>query len=403
MAATATCRAASLAHAPAPRRCVRRARAAAARPVAASLRASAAAAAPKLRKLGDSDLMVNEICLGTMTWGKQNTEEEAHQQLTYAIKERGINFIDTAEMYPVPTEATTQGRTDKYIGSWLKKGEVARDKIILATKVSGASERITWVRDSGKGTRVSAADIKESVDKSLKRLGTDYIDLLQIHWPDRYVSLFGGAAYDPSQERDAVPFEEQLGAFADLVAAGKVRYMGVSNETSWGVTEFSRLARAQPSLPKIVSIQNSYSLLNRGPFEADLVEVCSPRNCNVGLLAYSPLAGGTLSGKYLSGTAPAGARFTLFQGYMERYNKSLAREAVAEYVKVAANHKLTPVELSLAYVRSRSFVTSTIIGATSMEQLKQCIDAFSVELSAEAAADVQRVYRRYRDPATDPQ
>ena len=336
-----------------------------------------------------------------MTWGKQNTEAEAHAQLSYALEERGLNFVDTAEMYPVPTEAGTQGRTDRYIGSWLAASPARRAKLVLATKVSGASERITWVRDSGKGTRVDGANIRESVDKSLSRLRTDYIDLLQIHWPDRYVPLFGAAAYDLAQEREAVPIREQLAALGALVAAGKVRYVGVSNETSWGVTQFVAAAAAEAGLPRIVSIQNSYSLLNRGAFETDLTEVCSPRNCDVALLAYSPLAGGALSGKYMAGTPPPNARFTMFAGYMERFNKSLAREAVAAYAAVAAKHGLSPAALALAFVRSRPFVASTIIGATSLEQLRENIDAFDVTLPPEALADIAAVYRRFRDPATD--
>jgi aryl-alcohol dehydrogenase-like predicted oxidoreductase len=217
------------------------------------------------------------------------------------------------------------------------------------------------------------------------------------------VPLFGGASYDRALERDAVPIAEQLAALGELVAAGKVRAVGVSNETSLGVMQFVAAAAGGSALmPKIASIQNSYSLLNRGPFETDLAEVCSPRNCNVGLLAYSPLAGGALSGKYLNVSAPpVNARFTLFAGYMERFNKSMAREAVAAYADVAAKHGMSPATLALAFVRSRSFVTSTIIGATSMEQLRANIDAFDVNLTPEALADVNAVFKRFRDPATD--
>lgn len=242
----------------------------------------------------------------------------------------------------------------------------------------------------------------ESVDASLKRLGTGYVDLLQIHWPDRYVPLFGGLPYDVTNEREGdIAFEEQLEALAKVVAAGKVRYVGVSNETSYGVMRFCQAAAAVPGLPKIVSIQNSYSLLVRGPFETDLAEVCAPRQNNVGLLAYSPLAGGALSGKYIGGneSAIANSRFTLFKGYMARYTQSLAREAVAEYVAVAQKHGLTPTQLALAWCRSRWFVTSTIIGATTMDQLKENLSAFDVELTPECLADVDAVFRRYRDPA----
>jgi len=347
-----------------------------------------------IRKLGDSDLMVSEICLGTMTWGEQNTEADAHEQMSYAFA-NGVNFMDTAELYPVPTKAESQGKTDQYIGTWLKNQK--REDVILASKVCGRSDRLTWFRDEGTPI-VDRKNIMEGVEKNLVRLQTDYIDLLQIHWPDRYVPLFGAAAYDYSNEYDATPFEEQLEAMSELIKQGKVRSFGLSNESSFGVMSFCQKAE-QMGLPKPVSIQNSYSLLVRTLFETDLVEVCSPRNMNVGLLAYSPLAGGSLSGKYVDKT-PEGARFSLFPGYMERFNKSLAKDAVAEYVEVAKKHELTPTQLALAFVKSRQFVTSTIIGATTMDQLKENMDAFSIDLSEEALADIQTLFKKYRDPAT---
>ncbi|CAE5956517.1 unnamed protein product [Arabidopsis arenosa] len=293
--------------------------------------------------------------------------------LSYAIEE-GINCIDTAEASPIPMKKATQGKTDLYISSWLKSQQ--RDKIVLATKVCGYSERSSYIRDSGEVLRVDAANIKESVEKSLKRLGTDYIDLLQIHWPDRYVPLFD---------------------------EGKVRYIGVSNETSYGVMEFVNTAKLE-GLPKIVSIQNGYSLLVRCRYEVDLVEVCHPKNCNVGLLAYSPLGGGSLSGKYLvtDQEATKNARLNLFPGYMERYKGSLAKEATIQYVEVAKKHGLTPVELALGFVRDRPFVTSTIIGATSVEQLKEDIDAFLMTkrpFSQEVMADIDAVFKRFKDPS----
>ena len=225
---------------------------------------------------------------------------------------------------------------------------------------------------------------------------------VQIHWPDRYVPLFGGAPYDASLERpDAVPFREQLSALGELVRAGKVRHVGVSNETSYGVTRFVDAAAADASLPRIVSIQNSYSLLNRGPFETDLTETCSRRNCNVSLLAYSPLAGGALSGKYVN-DAPPNARFSLFAGYMERFNRSRARAAVARYADVAAAHGVSPAALALRFVGGRPIVASTIIGATSLSQLKENIDALQAgPLAAEVLAAIADVYREFRDPATD--
>ncbi|XP_040992763.1 protein tas-like [Juglans microcarpa x Juglans regia] len=352
------------------------------------------------KKLGDSDLVISEITFGTMTFGEQNTEKEAHGMLSYAF-ERGINALDTAEAYPIPMRKETQGKTDLFIGSWLKSQP--RDKVILATKVCGYSDRSSYIRDNAKILRVDAANIKESVEKSLKRLGTDYIDLLQIHWPDRYVALFGEFSYDPAKWRSSVPFVEQLRAFQELIEEGKVRYIGVSNETSYGVMEFVHAARVE-GLPKIVSIQNSYSLLVRCRFEVDLVEVCHPNNCNIGLLAYSPLGGGSLTGKYIdSNSEPARkGRLNLFPSYMERYNKSVAREATIEYLELAKKHGLTPVQLALGFARDRPFMTSSIIGATSVEQLKEDIDAFLITerpLPPEVMADIENIFKRYKDPA----
>ena len=266
-------------------------------------------------QLGDSDLEVSSCCLGTMTWGMQNTEEEAHQQLDYSW-ERGINFLDTAEIYPVPPAKETQGLTDKYIGSWLKSRN-NRDDVVLASKVSGYG-RQTYLRKDGSLPRVNEKNVVESVDSSLQRLGVDHIDLLQVHWPDRYVPLFGAQSYDAGEEREGdIPFDEQLEALKKVIDAGKVRYIGVSNETSYGVMKFCQLAESS-GLPKIHTIQNSYSLLVRGGFETDLAEVCAPRQCNVSLLAYSPLAGGSLSGKYMTSDPSTieKSRFTLFQGYV---------------------------------------------------------------------------------------
>lgn len=267
-------------------------------------------------------------------------------------------------------------------------------------QVSGYG-RQNYLRDNEVFPRVTAEQVEESVNKSLARLGTDHIDLLQIHWPDRYVPLFGAGPYDVANERpDDIPFEEQLQGLQRMIEAGKVRYVGVSNETSYGVMRFVQAAEAA-GLPRITSIQNSYSLLVRGGIETDLAEVCAPRQCNVGLLAYSPLAGGALSGKYIGsdGKGLEKARFNMFKGYMARYQQSLAREAVAEYVKVAESFGLTPTQLALAWCKSRWFVASTIIGATTMKQLKENIEAFNVDLSEECLKEVDRVYKRYRDPA----
>uniref|UniRef100_A0A2P2KME9 NADP-dependent oxidoreductase domain-containing protein n=1 Tax=Rhizophora mucronata TaxID=61149 RepID=A0A2P2KME9_RHIMU len=311
------------------------------------------------------------------------------------------NTAHTIWQYPVPMKKETQGRTDLYIGSWLKSQP--RDKVILATKLCGYSERSAYIRDNAKVLRVDAVNIRESVEKSLKRLGTDYIDLLQIHWPDRYVPLFGEFFYDYSKWRPSVPIVEQLEAFQELINEGKVRYIGVSNETSYGVMEFVHAAKVE-GLPKIVSIQNSYSLLVRCHLETDLLEVCHPNNCNIGILSYSPLAGGALTGKYLvlDSEAARKGRLNHFPGYMQRYNDSLAREATVKYVEVAKKHGLTPVQLAFGFVRDRPFMTSSIVGATSLEQLKEDIDAFVTTkrpLPAEVMADVENIFKRYKDPS----
>ncbi|XP_047091875.1 protein tas-like [Lolium rigidum] len=356
---------------------------------------------PKLqyRKLGDSDLFISELTLGTMTFGEQSTEKESHDMLSYSF-DQGINILDTAEIYPIQPRKETQGRTDLYIGRWMKSKP--RDKVILATKISGYSDR-TFLRDNAEVVRVDAANIKESVEKSLSRLSTDYIDLLHVHWPDRYVALYGEFSYNSTKWRPSVPFEDQLKALQELIDEGKVRYIGVSNETSYGVMQFVQAAKLQ-GLPKIVSIENGYSLLVRCNFEVDLAEVCHPNNCNIGLLAYSPLGSGVLTGKYLDASVgdAKSFRLNLFPGYMQRYNSPLAQEATKEYIKVAKKHGLTPVQLALGFVRDRPFTASTIIGATTMDQLKENIDAFISAprpLPSQVVDDIETIFKRYRDPA----
>ncbi|MGQ9837773.1 MAG: NADP(H)-dependent aldo-keto reductase [Cyanobacteriota bacterium] len=340
--------------------------------------------------LGHSSLTVSEICLGTMTFGQQNTLAEAHEQLDYALAQ-GINFIDTAEMYPVPARAETQGSTECYIGEWLQHQQ--RDQLIIATKITGPGRPWHWIRHGS--LSINRDNIKQAVIGSLKRLKTDYIDLYQIHWPDRYVPQFGAVSYDPSQERPTVPIAEQLEALAEMVQAGFIRYIGLSNETPWGVSEFCHLAE-QLGLPKVVSIQNAYSLINR-LFEVGLAEVC--RNEQVSLLAYSPLGFGVLTGKYLQGKKPAGSRLALFEGFGQRYQKPNVAEAVAAYVSIAQKYGLTPAQLALAFVRSRWFVTSTIIGATNLAQLKENLSCLQVELSAEILTEIEAVHQRYPNPA----
>lgn len=350
-------------------------------------------------KLGDSDLVVSKICLGTMTFGKQNTASEAKDQLDLAFDKYGINFLDTAEMYPVPTEAATQGETDRYIAKWLKGRN--RSEVILATKVAGYSDGITWMPGrNGKGTRVSRKDILVSVDESLKRLETDYIDLLQIHWPDRNVPLFGSKSYDLSLERESISFEEQLTCLDELVKQGKVRYIGLSNETPYGVMKFTQLAE-KLNLTKVISIQNSYSLVVRSDYESSLIEVCSPRHENIGLLAYSPLAGGILTGKYASPEVSKTARLNIFPGYMKRYKQSLNIKAVELYCEVAKKYGLTPTELALAWCYKQPFVASTIIGATNLVQLTENIEAYDkISLITEDVLnDINEVYKIYRDPS----
>lgn len=341
----------------------------------------------KYRPLGSSDLQVSEICLGTMTFGEQNNAEDARQQLDFALA-RGINFIDTAEMYPVPPRAATQGLTEEYVGRWLK--DQARDKLILATKVSGPARGYDWMRG---GPRIARQQLEAAVDASLKRLQTDYIDLYQIHWPDRNVPMFGQTAFDPGAERDTTPIAEQLTVFADLIRAGKIRHVGLSNETPWGVCQFIH-ASEQAGLPRVVSIQNAYSLINR-TFEYGLAEISHREN--VGLLAYSPLGFGTLSGKYLT---PSGTgRISLFPGFGQRYAKPNVSEAVQAYSELAHQAGMAPATLALAFVRSQWFVSSTIIGATSMEQLRQDIDSAEVELGADLLREIEAIQSRYPNPA----
>ncbi|MBW4596554.1 MAG: NADP(H)-dependent aldo-keto reductase [Brasilonema angustatum HA4187-MV1] len=344
----------------------------------------------KYNQLGESDLKVSEICLGTMTYGQQNTIEEAHQQLDYAIAQ-GINFIDTAEMYPVPPRGETQGKTEAYIGEWLKKQQ--RNQLIIATKIAGPGRPFKWLR--GGNLQINHNNIKQAVDDSLKRLQTDYIDLYQIHWPERYVPTFGQTEYKPDLERETVSIAEQLQAFADVIKAGKIRYLGLSNETPWGVSEFVHIAK-QLGLPKVISIQNAYNLLNR-VFDSALAEVS--RYTNVGLLAYSPLGFGLLSGKYTDDQKPENTRLSLFQGFGQRYFKPNVNDAVAAYVSIARKYNLQPTQLALAFVRSRWFVSSTIIGATSLQQLQENINSVNVILNQDILAELDAVHTRYPNPA----
>ena len=342
----------------------------------------------EFRRLGESDLRVSALSLGTMTFGEQNSEADAHAQLNLATS-RGVNFIDAAEMYPVPPRAETQGSTESYIGSWLKHQR--RDALIVATKITGPSRGFSWIRNS---PRINRQHLEAAIDGSLKRLQTDYVDLYQIHWPDRYVPMFGGTSYDVAQEHDTTPIAEQLQALADLIKAGKIRHIGLSNETPWGVSEFVKCAE-KFGLPKIITVQNAYHLMNRS-FETGLAEVC--HHLKIGLLAYSPLAFGWLSGKYLADPNATG-RITLFPGFGQRYAKPNVSAASKEYVRIAQDAGLSPATMALAFARTRWFNSSVILGATNLKQLKENLDSAEVVLSAEVLEQIEAVHKVYPNPA----
>lgn len=338
-------------------------------------------------KLPHSSLEVSQIALGTMTFGEQNTEQDAFSQLDYAL-ERGINFIDTAEMYPVPPKAQSQGLTETYIGNWLKQSG-KREKVILATKVAGPRS-VPYIRDN---MRLDWRNIHQAIDDSLQRLQTDYVDLYQIHWPQRQTNCFGQLNYPYPDQQQEVTLIETLEALAELVRAGKVRYIGVSNETPWGVMSLLKLAEKH-ELPRIVSIQNPYNLLNRS-FEVGLSEISHFEG--VQLLAYSPLAFGCLSGKYLDGANPPGARCSLYERFV-RYFTPQGIAATQAYVSLAREHGLDPAQMALAFVNQRPFVASNIIGATSLTQLKSNIDSLDITLSPELLDGLQAIGIQYSNP-----
>jgi aryl-alcohol dehydrogenase-like predicted oxidoreductase len=342
------------------------------------------------RPLGRTGLEVSALCLGTMTFGQQNTEAEGHAQLDYAL-DQGVNFLDTAEMYSVPPRPETQGSTERIIGSWLRaRGN--RDRIILATKVAGRGEA-TWLRDDGSPTRPNRAQVHEAVDKSLARLGTDYIDLYQVHFPGRPMSWGSNPTRWKHHEGDEVAIEETLAALGDLVREGKVRHIGISNESGWGTMRYLAEAEAK-GLPRIASIQNAYNLLNR-TYEVALAEISMREN--VSLLAYSALAQGYLTGKYQKGARPPGSRTTLFNRG-QRYETSGAEQAIDAYLDIAREAGLDPSQLAIAFALSRSFMTSVILGATSMEQLKVDIGAADVVVTAELEAKIDAVHQRVGNP-----
>ncbi len=342
------------------------------------------------RTLGKTDINVSAICLGSMTWGQQNTREQAFEQMDYALSQ-GVNFFDTAELYSIPPQADTYGRTEEIIGEWLQSRK-AREQIILTSKIAGPGEE--WIPHiRGGKTRYNRVDISLALDASLKRLQTDYIDLYQLHWPQRQSNFFGKLGFDAPEDEEMTPILETLEALGDQVKAGKIRYIGLSNETPWGVMQFLHYAD-QTGLPRLVSVQNPYSLLNRS-YEIGLAEVSWREK--VGLLAYSPLGFGVLSGKYLAQPWPADARLTLFPAY-SRYSNPAAMEATRQYVILASHHGLDPAEMALAYVNSRPFLTSTIIGATTMGQLRSNIDSIKVALSDEVLSGIEKIHNAHTNP-----
>ena len=343
------------------------------------------------RPLGQTDLKVSVICLGTMTYGQQNTESQAHEQLDYATN-HAINFIDAAELYPVPPRAETQGRTEQYIGTWLKKTGKRQD-LILATKVAGPGPK-DWIGHIRGGPKLNAQHIQQALEASLKRLQTDYVDLYQVHWPSRNTNYFGQLGYRYGKDNHNETIEETLKALAQLVDSGKVRYIGLSNETPWGTMTYLQLAK-ELGLPRIVSVQNPYSLLNRS-YEIGLAEIAHRQQ--VGLLAYSPLGFGVLSGKYLQEQQPEGARLTLWGNYFTRYTKPLAQQVTQQYVELARQHQLDPAQMALAYVNSRPFLTANIIGATTLEQLKSNIASADIVLSEEVLKGIEAIHEAHPNP-----
>jgi len=343
----------------------------------------------KFTNLPHTDIKVSKICLGSMTWGNQNTESEGHEQLDYAFAQ-GINFIDTAELYPVPATAETQGRTSEIIGTWLKKTG-NRDQVILASKIAGTGDYTAHIRTTGFGGN----SIKEAVHQELKRLQTDYIDLYQLHWPERQSNTFGIRDYvhnpnDPWTDN----FNAVLQSLQEMIQEGKIRYVGLSNEKAWGTMRYLEESKIN-DLPRMITIQNAYSMLNR-TYEGDLAEISMREN--IGLLAYSPMAFGILSGKYIEGTAAPNSRINLFPRFA-RYSGENATEATRRYLQLAKDNGMSLAQMSLAFVTQQPFVTSNIIGATTMAQLKENIGSIDIELSKELLAKINAIHEAIPNPA----
>ena len=343
----------------------------------------------KYTKLPNTDIKVSKICLGSMTWGNQNTEAEGHLQLDYAI-DQGVNFIDTAEMYPVPATKETQGATSKVIGTWLKKTG-NRDKVILASKIAGNGDYTAHIRTTG----FSKQSIKEAVDNELIRLQTDYIDLFQLHWPERETNTFGVRDYKHNpNDKWKDNFKEVLESLDAVIKTGKIRHIGLSNEKAWGTMRYLEESKNN-NLPRPVTIQNAYSLLNR-IYEGDMAEISMREN--VGLLAYSPMAFGVLSGKYIKNAAPENSRLKLFPRFA-RYSGEEATKATQQYLKLAETNNMSLAQMSLAFVNQREFLTSNIIGATNLEQLKENINSINIDLSKELLDAINAIHNTIPNPA----
>ena len=344
----------------------------------------------KFKKLGDTDLKVSLICLGTMTWGEQNSQEEAFEQMDYAINQ-GVNFFDTAELYSIPPKEKTFGKTEIIIGNWFKERN-NREKVILATKISGPG--LPWIR--GGGLNYTKENISKAIEESLIRLQTDYIDLYQLHWPERNTNYFGKLGYKhEDKEKEWNSFESILRVLKQFIDQGKIRHIGLSNETAWGLSKSLEISKSY-DLPRVVSVQNPYNLLNRA-YEVSLAEISIREKS--GLLAYSPMAFGVLSGKYRNNQSPKGSRLQLFGDQFPRYVGKMPLLAVEEYFKIAKKHNISLAQLSLAFVNQQPHVTSNIIGATTMKQLKEDVESINVELSSVIINEIDVVHKNNPNPA----
>ena len=341
------------------------------------------------RKLGNTELNVSTICLGTMTWGEQNNQKEAFEQMDYAI-DHGINFFDTAELYAIPPNKKTYGKTEEIIGNWFEQKN-NREKIILATKISGPGP--SWIR--GGGLQYTKENIEKSVNDSLKRLKTDFIDLFQLHWPERNTNYFGKLGYEHKEEKKWNDFKSILEILKKIIDQGKIRYIGLSNETAWGLSKFLEISKSF-NLPKMMSVQNPYNLLNR-TYEVGLAEISIREKS--GLLAYSPLAFGFLSGKYRNNNLPDKSRMKLFGEFFSRYKSDNSIKAIEDYYKIAKKYNLSLAQMSLAFINSRTFVTSNIIGATTMKQLEENLASINIKLNKEIIEEINSIHKNIPNPA----